>query len=128
MIILKNCILFLSDLTDLSVLLILKTQDLDCRLETETFKEKKELSVRVVTKTRMYVENPVFLESALTIADNEPTYIEASKFLRKQFNAVQHLLLKFFPEEEPNFPLPGEGLTCTEIQTFEKYACRSYTS
>ena len=96
------------------------SQDPDCCLETETFKEKKELSVRVVTKTRMYVENPVFLESALAIADNEPTYIEASKFLRKQFNAVQHLLFKFFPEEEPNFPLPGEGLTCTEIQTFEK--------
>ena len=89
-------------------------------METETFKEKKELSCRVVTRTRVYVENPCFMESALAIADNETIYIEASKFLRKQFCAVQTILCKYFPEEENLFPSVGEGFTCPELVTFEK--------
>ena len=96
------------------------SQDPDERLETETFKEKKELSIRCVTRTRIYVENQCFMESALAIADNEKTYTEASKFLRKQFQCVQKLLTKYFPEDVESFPSPGEGMACRETETFEK--------
>ena len=96
------------------------SQDPNSVMETETFKEKKELLCRVIMRTKVYVENPCFMESALTIADNETTYIEASKFLRKQFRTVHTILCKYFPEEENSFPSAGEGLTCPELVTFEK--------
>ena len=96
------------------------SQDPDSVLETETFKEKKQLSARIVTKTRVYVENPCFMESALAIADNDTTRIEASKFLRRQYKAVFKILVKFFPEEEASIPSVGEGLTCSEKEMFEK--------
>ena len=109
----------LYDLSDDSDLLPCMSQDPNSCVETEMFKEKKALSVRVVTKTRMYVENPVFMESALAIADNEATYVEASQFLCKQFKAVNSLLLKFFPEEEDFFPSSGNGFNCHEMETFQ---------
>ena len=89
-------------------------------LETEIFKGKKELSARIVTKTRVYMENLRFMESALAIADNEATIVEASKFLRRQYRAVYKLLTKFFPEEETSIPSVGKGLTCSKKDTFEK--------
>ena len=96
------------------------SQDPDERLETKTFKEKKELSIRCVTKTLIYVENPCFMESALVIADNETTHTEASKFLGKQFRCIQKLLMKYFPEDADSFPAPGEGMDCHETETCEK--------
>ena len=110
----------LYDLSKEDDILPCASQDPNSCIETETFKEKKDLSCRIVTRTRIYVENPVFMESALAIADNEKTYLEASKFLRKQFQAVLKLLQKYFPEEEDQFPSPGEGLTCKEVEMFEK--------
>ena len=96
------------------------SQDPNSVMETETFKEKKELLCRVVTRTRVYVENPCFMESAFAIANNETIYIKASKFLRKQFHAVHTILCKYFPEEENSFPSIGEGFTCPELVTFKK--------
>ena len=75
----------LYDLSEDSHVVPCASQDPDERLETETFWKKKELSIRCVTRTRIYVENPCFMESALAIADNEKTHSETSKFLRKQF-------------------------------------------
>ena len=96
------------------------SQDPNSVIETETFKEKKELSCRVVTWTRVCVENPCFMESALAIADHETIYIEASKFLRKQFYAVLTILSKYFQGEENLFPSSGDGFTCPELVTFQK--------
>ena len=110
----------LYDLSEDSDVVPCASQDPDERLETETFKEKKELSIRCVTRTHIYVENPCFMESALGIADNEKTHTEASKFLRKQFRCVQKLLTKYFPEDAESFPSPGEGMACRETETFEK--------
>ena len=40
------------------------------QLETEMFKEKKELSVRSVIKAKMYIQNPIYMHSALQVANN----------------------------------------------------------
>ena len=110
----------LYDLANDEDILPCASQDPNSVMETEMFKEKKELSCRVVTRTRVYVENPCFMESALAIANNEKIYIEASKFLRKQFRTVHTILCKYFQEEENSFPSIGEGFTCPELVTFEK--------
>ena len=81
----KKLNLGLYDLSEDTDVVPCASQDPDKRLETETFKEKKELSIRCVTKMRIYIESPCFMESAFAIADNEGTHTEASKFLGKQF-------------------------------------------
>ena len=60
------------------------------------------------------------METALVIGGNEPTYIEASKLLHKQFRAASALLRKYFPEDEDSVPSPKEGLTCHKTDTFQK--------
>ena len=110
----------LYDLSNDDDILPYALQDLNSNIETETFKGNKQLSASVVKKTWVYIENPCYMETALVIAGNEPTYIKASKFLRKQFCAVSALVWKYFPEDEDSVPSPEEGLTCHETDTFQK--------
>ena len=110
----------LYDLSNDDDILPCTSQDPNSKIETETFEAKKELSASIVKKTRVYIENPCYMETALVIARNEATYVEASKFLCKQFCAVAALLRKYFPEDENCIPSPEEGLTCRETDTFAK--------
>ena len=95
------------------------SQDPDERIQVETFEEKKQLSLRAISKTRIYLENPVYFASALKIVDSEDIYTKASKFLRSQWWVYIKTISKFFPEES-NFPDPSEGLNCLPSETFEK--------
>ena len=94
-------------------------QDANEKLETETFKEKKDLSIRSVIKARTYIENPIYMHSALNIANDLEISKKAGKFLRRQWIFVNKLLVKVFPEEENELPSPGNGLECSEEEVFQ---------
>ena len=95
------------------------SQDPNEAIQAETFGEKKNLSLRAVKKTRIYLENPVYMESALKIASTNSVYVETSKFLREQWWAYIKTITKFFPEE-CDLPDPSDGLNCPPSETFEK--------
>ena len=88
--------------------------------ETETFKEKRELSMRVVMKTKTYIQNPIYMHSALQVANSLYISETAGKFLRRQWSVVFTLLKNMFPEEVDQFPSPCESFTCPEKDVFGK--------
>ena len=96
------------------------SQDANNRLEVETFSEKVQVTVRGVKKTRIYLENPVYMESALRIADSEDVNNKASKFLRQQWWTYVKTFSKFYPEEADTLPDASEGLNCPPPETFDK--------
>ena len=57
--------------------------DANEQLETEMFKEKKELSVHSVIKAKMYIENPIYMHSALKVANNVEIVKKIGKLMRK---------------------------------------------
>ena len=89
------------------------------QLEMETFKEKKELSVRSVIKAKMYIQNPIYMHSALQVANNVEITKKVGKFMCRQWIFVTKLLVKVFPEEESELPSSGQGLECPEEEVFQ---------
>ena len=77
--------------------------DANEQLETETFKEKKELSVRSVIKAKPYIQNPMYMHSALQVANNVEIAKKVGKFMRRQWLLLQNCLLKFFRKKKVNF-------------------------
>ena len=112
-----NCGLY--DLSNDSDVVPCVSQDPNEKIEVETFLEKKNLSMRAVKKTRIYIENPCYLESALHIAASDEVISETSKFLREQWWGYVKTMSKFFPEES-DLPDASEGLNCLQTETFEK--------
>ena len=92
-------------------------QDPDEPVETETFKEKRELSHHVIQKTITYIQNPIYMHSALNIAKNRVTREKAGRFLRRQWGYISNMLKKFFPID--SIPSPGEAFNCDEADVFE---------
>ena len=93
--------------------------DANEQLETETFKEKKELSVRSVIKAKTYIQNPIYMHSALKVANNVEIAKKVGKFMRRQWIFVKKMLVKVFPEEESELPTSGQGLDCPEEEVFQ---------
>ena len=62
-------------------------QDADSPVETETFKEKRELSHRVIKKTITYLQNPIYMYSAINIA-NQLLKQKAGRFLRGKWEHI----------------------------------------
>ena len=60
--------------------------DANEQLETEMFKEKKELSVHSVIKAKMYIQNPIYMHSALQVANNVEIVKKVGKFMCRQMD------------------------------------------
>ena len=88
--------------------------------ETETLKDKRELSIHIVMKTKTYIQNPIYMHSALQVANSLYISETAGKFLCRQWSVVFALLKKMFPEDVDNFPSPCESFTCAEKDVFGK--------
>ena len=93
-------------------------QDTDAPVETETFKEKRELSHRVIKKTITYLQNPFYMYSAVNIA-NQVLKEKAGRFLRCQWGHICNMLKNFFPKHVGSLPSPGEAFDCTEADVFQ---------
>ena len=109
----------LYNLADDSDIFPMAGQDANEKLETETFKEKKELSIHCVIKAKMYIQNQIYMHSAPQVANNLENLKKAGKFLCRQWTFVTKLLVKVFPEEENELPSPGQGLQCPEEEVFQ---------
>ena len=72
-------------------------QDPDVPVETKTFKEKRELSHHIIKKTITYLQNPIYMYSAVNIA-NQILQEKAGRFLRRQWGHICNMLKKFVPE------------------------------
>ena len=94
-------------------------QDPNGPFETEKFREKKELSKRVVHKAITYIENPIYTAWALQITKNKESNAKMGRFLKSQWGHISKMLSKFFPEEVDIIPSPGSGLTCPDYHVFE---------
>ena len=95
-------------------------QSKDNPTETETFKDKHDLSIWVVRKAMTYIQNPIYVHSTLQIANNLYISETAGKFLHCQWSVVFALLKKVFPEEVDQVPSPGESFDCPEKDVFGK--------
>ena len=93
-------------------------QDADSPVETETFKEKRELSHCVIKKTVTYLQNPIYMYSAINIA-NQLLKEKAGRFLRQQWGHICNMLKKFFPEDVESLPSPCEAFDCAEADVFQ---------
>ena len=93
-------------------------QDPDSPVETETFKEKRELSHRVIKKTITYLQNRIYMYSAINIA-NQLLKQKAGRFLRRQWGHICNMLKKFFPKHVESLPSPGEAFDCAEADVFQ---------
>ena len=93
-------------------------QDPNGPVETETFQEKRELSHRVIKKTITYLQNLIYMYSAVNIA-NQVLKEKAGRFLRRQWGHICNMLKKFFPEHVESLPSPGEAFDCTEADVFQ---------
>ena len=93
-------------------------QDPDGPVETETFKEKREISHRVIKKTITYLQNPIYMYSAVNIV-NQILKEKAGRFLRWQWGHICNMLKKFFPEHVESLPSPGEAFDCAEADVFQ---------
>ena len=89
------------------------------KLETESLKEKMENSIHQISKALNYLQNPIYMEYALTLANNEYTHSMAGKWLRKQWVFISKLISNFFPEHADQLPSPGTGLECPENEVWE---------
>ena len=94
-------------------------QDSTGPVETEKFREKKELSKCVVHKAKMYIQNPIYTAWALQITKNKESNAKMGRFLRSQWGHISKMLSKFFPEEVDIIPSPGSGLTCPDDHVFK---------
>ena len=88
-------------------------------VETEKFREKKELSKCVIHKAITYLQNPIYTAWALRITKNQATNAKMGKFLKCQWGHISGLLSKLFPEDPDIIPSPGSGLTCQDDEVFE---------
>ena len=93
-------------------------QDPNGHVETETFQEKRELSHRIIKKTITYLQNLIYMYSAVNIA-NQVLKEKAGRFLRWQWGHICNMLKKFFPEHVESLPSPGEAFDCTEADVFQ---------
>ena len=93
-------------------------QDPNGPVETETFQEKRELSHRIIKKTITYLQNPIYMYSAVNIA-NQVLKEKAGRFLRWQWGHICNMLKKFFPEHVESLPSPREAFDCAEADVFQ---------
>ena len=118
----------LYDLSDDTEVLPCTSQDPNSQLETKTFKQKKELSVRIVSKTHMYVKTPVFME----LCEPQLTIIQCMlrllNFFADNFEQFSNYSLNSSPKKKTIFLLLGRVSCAMRQLPSIKYECLLFIS